>query len=246
VKRLSAVFALVVIFLWLPLALTLRKGFSVQGMERLFANHDLLSSLNQSLLLAAVSALVATIMGTLTAFALPRLSPAWRRRFETTLLLPLLLPEIALGLALLVWFVKIGVNFGWGTLVAGHVGFCFTYSTLVMKANIESLDKSLIDAARDLGASTRSVLRHALLPQLIPGLVASLATSFALSLDDFLISFFIKGMDQVTLPIKIFSMLRLSVGVEIYTLSLFLCGISILGVLVSQLCFKRNRSQLSH
>lgn len=242
-NALGVVFAAVIIFLWLPLALTLRKGFSVEGVERLLANHDLLSALSQSLLLASVSALLATAMGTLTAFALPRLSKNWRARFETMLLVPLLLPEIALGLALLVWFVKLGANFGWGTLIAGHVGFSFTYATLVMKANIESLDRSLVDAARDLGAPNRAVLRHALIPQLLPGLVASLATSFALSLDDFLISFFIKGMDQVTLPIKIFSMLRLSVGVEIYTLSLFLCGISILGVLVSQLCFKKNLSR---
>ncbi len=242
-RLLSAVFTGVIIFLWLPLVLTLRKGLSLEGVDRLLANHDLLSSLQQSLLLAGASAVIATAMGTLTALALPRLSKAWRGRFETLLLVPLLLPEIALGLALLVWFVKIGANFGWGTLIAGHVGFSFTYATLVMKANIESLDRSLIDAARDLGAPNRAVFRHALLPQLLPGLIASFATAFALSLDDFLISFFIKGMDQVTLPIKIFSMLRLSVGVEIYTLSLFLCGISILGVLVSQLCFKKNRSR---
>jgi spermidine/putrescine transport system permease protein len=242
-KALGLVFTVVIFFLWLPLALTLRKGLSMEGVERLLANHDLLSALKQSLLLASASAVLATAMGTLTAFALPRLSKNWRARFETLLLVPLLLPEIALGLALLVWFVKIGANFGWGTLIAGHVGFSFTYATLVMKANIESLDRSLIDAARDLGAPNRAVFRHALLPQLLPGLVASVATSFALSLDDFLISFFIKGMDQVTLPIKIFSMLRLSVGVEIYTLSIFLCGISILGVLVSQLCFKKNLSR---
>jgi|GEM_PF-3555722 len=243
-KRLFPVFLLVVVFLWLPLALTLRKGFSHEGLERLINNHDLLSSLNQSLVLALVSSLIATLMGTLTAFALPSFSRFWRKRFETLLLLPLLLPEIALGLALLVWFVKIGLNFGWGTLVMGHVGFCFTYATLIMKANIETLDRSLLDAARDLGASTSSVFRHALLPQLLPGLIASFATCFALSLDDFLISFFIKGMDQMTLPIKIFSMLHLKIGLEIYTLSLFLCGISIVGVLVSQLCFKRNRSAL--
>ncbi|MEO5666688.1 MAG: hypothetical protein ABIR96_01380, partial [Bdellovibrionota bacterium] len=126
-KRLFTVFAVVGIFMWLPLVLTLRKGFSVLGVQRLLANHDLLSALNQSLGLALVSAVIATLMGTLTAFALPQLTRRSRERFETLLLLPLLLPEIALGLALLVWFVKIGASFGWTTLIAGHVGFCFTY-----------------------------------------------------------------------------------------------------------------------
>ncbi len=137
-KRLALVFALLAAFLWTPLVLTLRKGFSWEGVRRLLDNHDLISSLNTSLVLAASSAALATLMGTLTAFALPRVSERWRQRFENLLFLPLLLPEIALGLALLVWFVKLGVDFGWGTLVAGHVGFCFTYATLVSKAWTEA------------------------------------------------------------------------------------------------------------
>jgi spermidine/putrescine transport system permease protein len=241
VKYLFVCFSFVILLLWGPLLITLQKGMSFEGVERLLANHDLIHSLNQSLFLASVSALIATLAGTLTAFALPKLNMAWKARIETLLFLPLLMPEISLGLALLVWFVKLGVPFGWTTLILGHIGFCFTYATLVMKANIETLDTHLIDAARDLGATKRHVLRHALWPQLLPGWIASFAVCFSLSLDDFLISFFIKGMDQVTLPIKVFSMLRLSVGIEIYTLSLFLCGVSVLAVLISQLCFKKTQ-----
>ena len=107
-----------------------------------------------------------------------------------------------------------------------------------MKTRVEALDNALVDAAKDLGASRFHVLRHAIIPQVAPGLLASFLTCFSLSLDDFLISFFVKGLSQMTLPIQVYSMMKTRIGPEIYALSLILFCISLFAVLISQLWFK--------
>jgi len=234
-KLLTAIAAIIILFLWSPLVWVASKGLSIEAFSNLAARPDILMSLLQSVLLGIACAFLATLAGTFTAFALPAM-PAFRRKLVNAgLVFPMILPEIAMGLCFLVWFIKIGWPLGWSSLVASHVAFSFSYATLIMKTRVETLDRSLMDAAGDLGAGRLSVLRHALLPQLVPGLVASFVTCFSLSLDDFLISFFVKGIDQMTLPIQIYSMLKVKIGPEIYALSLILFCISLTGVLLSQL-----------
>ncbi len=215
----------------------------------MFSREDILQATLHSTLLALLSALLATLSGTLTAFALPAL-PSWKKRLvDTGLIFPMVLPEIAIGLSYLVCFIKLQWPLGWSSLLAAHFGFSFAYATLVMKTRVESLDHSLVDAARDLGARRLSQFRHALFPQLVPGILASLVTCFSLSFDDFLISFFTKGLDQMTLPIQIYSMMKIRMKEEIYALSLVLFCISMGLVLVSQLCLsskkKKSSAQLS-
>lgn len=117
-----------------------------------------------------------------------------------------------------------------------------------MKLRVDALDWSLVDAARDLGASDLETFKTAIFPQLIPAIGASVFTCFALSLDDFLISFFVKGLSQITLPIQIYGMLKLRIQPEIYALSLFLFCISLLGILLAKLCFrsKSPKTDLLH
>lgn len=232
-------------FLWMPLAVLLWKGLSLEAFSRLLNSSDVLSSFRNSLLLAAATALLTTGLGLVTAFALPRLSARLRAWMVGSLLLPLVLPEIAFGIAYLVWFRLLGIPLGWTTLLAAHFAFCFCYVVLVLKSSVAQLDDSLADAARDLGASPVMVFRHAILPQLWPGLIAGAMMAFSLSLDDFLITFFVKGIDQLTLPIKLYSMMRLRLGVEVYALSVVLFGISVLSVVVTQLWFIRSEKRKS-
>lgn len=228
------------VFLWAPLLFVLGKGASPDAFQKLFLSNEILTSLEHSALLAGGTAFLCTLFGLAIAFALPALSPRLRSFVAGSLLLPMVLPEIAFGLAYLVWYQTLGLSLGWGTLLFSHVGFALCYSVLVLRGSVSRLDSSLADAARDLGAGPLAIFRHAILPQVMPGLIASAFLAFSLSLDDFLITFFVKGIDQITLPIKIFSMMRLRLGPEVYALSVLLFGISLVSVLMAQLWFKKS------
>lgn len=239
-KALRAYVWLVLAFLWAPLLVVLWKGANMEAFTRLFANPELIASFKNSLLLGGAAALLTTLMGLATAFALPQFSEKTRAWIASSLLLPLVLPEIAFGLAHLVWYQSIRFPLGWTTLLLSHFAFTFSYSVLVLKTSVSQLDSSLVDAAKDLGAPVLSIFRHAIFPQLVPGIMASLMMAFSLSLDDFLISFFVKGIDQMTLPIKVYSMMRLRAGPEIYALSVVLFGISFFTVVISQLWYQKS------
>lgn len=233
----------VLIFLWAPLLAVLWRGLSPSAFSQLLTNSEVIEAFTNSLLLATGAATLSTVIGLATAFALPALKPRLRRWVLGSLLLPLVLPEIAFGIAYLVWFRAAGIPAGWGTLLLAHFAFTFSYVVLVLKSGVGSLDHSLSEAARDLGAPPLTVFRHSIWPQLVPSLVAGAMMAFSLSLDDFLISFFVKGIDQMTLPVKLYSMMRLRIGPEIYALSVVLFGFSCASVLITQVWLYRSRSR---
>jgi len=239
--KLSA--GLVFAFLWAPLAMTLSRGFSQQALRDLLANEEILLAFRNSVFLALASAFLAVLAGSMTAAALPRMPGLGKRLMGSGLIFPMLLPEVSFALALMVWCIKIGLPLGWLSMGLGHFSYLFPFATLIMKGHFETLDQSLLDAVRDLGGQSWALLRHGVLPQIVPGLVASFTTCFLLSLDDFFVSFFLKGVDQMTLPIKIYSMLRMSVGPEIYALSLVLFCLSLAAVLLSQLWWQQKNQR---
>ena len=240
-KLLRAYTWALLVFLWAPLLAVLYKGLSPAAFAKLLANTEVVVSFRNSLFLAAGAACLSLLFGLATAFALPHLSSRLRRWMLGSLLLPLVLPEIAFGLAYLVCYRTAGIPLGWTTLLLSHFAFTFCYVVLVLKNGVARLDPSLADAARDLGAGPFTVFRHAILPQLVPSLVAGAMMAFSLSLDDFLISFFVKGVDQLTLPVKVFSMMRLGIGPEIYALSVVLFGFSFLSVIITQVWLYRSQ-----
>lgn len=242
-KWLRAYTVLLLAFLWAPLLAVLWKGASISAFTKLFAHTEILSSFRNSVMLAAATALVTVGGGLATAFALPLLPSRARRWVMGSLLLPLVLPEIAFGIAYLAWFRASGIPLGWITLLLAHAAFTFSYVVLVLRPGVAKLDPSVADAARDLGASPFSAFRHGILPQLLPSILAGGMMAFSLSLDDFLVSFFVKGIDQLTLPVKLFSMLRLGVGEEIYALAVLLFGISILSVVITQVWLQRAQKE---
>jgi spermidine/putrescine transport system permease protein len=220
--------------IWAPLTLVLARGAQLEGLRILLERPEIWEAFVSSLGLALVSALAATLIGACAAALLPRLTGWTSRLLGAGLLFPMLLPEIALGLSLLVWFIQLGMPLGWMTLGLGHLAFSVSYATLVLKGHFEIFDRSILEAVRDLGGGRWSVLRHAIWPQIFPGLVAAFFTAFGLSLDDFLVTFFVKGIDQMTLPVRIYGMIKVRLGPEIYSLSLLLFCISVTAVLLSQ------------
>lgn len=240
-KWLKAYFWLLLAFLWAPLLMVLAKGSSLSAFETLLRNTEVMRAFQSSLLLALGTALISTALGLATAFALPAFPPSARAIFTGSLLLPLVLPEIAFGISYLVWYQQLGLAPGWGTLLLSHFAFTFCFVVIVLKTSVAKIDPSLSDSARDLGAGPFQVFRHALLPQLMPGIVAGAMMAFSLSLDDFLITFFVKGIDQLTLPVKIYSMMHLRLGPEIYALSVVLFTISLVSVIFTQLWYARSQ-----
>lgn len=243
-KILALFTALVLSFLLFPLLWVAQKGLSAEAFQRLASREDILEAATTSVLLGLVTATVATLFGTMIAFGLRHFRPSVSRDIQKTLTFPMVLPEIALALAYLVWFLEIGGGLGWSTLIIGHCGFSLGYATLIMKTRVDVFDTRIMDAARDLGAGAWGQLRHAVLPQLFPALMSSFLTCFSLSLDDFFISFFLKGLDQKLLPLQVFSMMRLKLAPEIFALSLVMICISLAGVVLSQL-WQTNKTRPS-
>ena len=215
---------------------TVWAGFSTRWYASLFSNAQLIASAKVSLQVAALSALIATINGTLAAFALERFG-AFRTRsvFVGSIYAPLVMPEVILGLSLLLIFVALGVDRGFWTIVAGHATFSMCFAAVVIRARLAGMDKSLEEAAMDLGAGPTMTFLRVVLPQLTPALVSAYMLAFILSLDDLVIASFTSGPGSTTLPMRIYSQVRLGVTPEINAMSSLLLAAVGLALLVSAL-----------
>lgn len=229
-------------FIWIPLFFVFARGLDPSAFQLLLARTDLINAFLQSLMLAIGASFLSTAMATISAFGIASLSTRSKSLVKTSLLLPMILPEVVFGLSYLVWFLKLGLSLGWLTLILGHIAFSFSYAVFVMQLSVEKMDWYRVDAARDLGANSWHIFRHAFLPQISPGLLASGLMVFSLSLDDYFISSFLKNLDQMTLPIQIFSMLRVRIGPEIYAMAVVLFCLSLLTVLSSQLWIEKSQN----
>ncbi len=204
---------------------------TIQGGERTrFFYPELNDALFRSVWIAAISAIIATILGTLMALALVRYKLKATGTLSTLLVLPLTTPEIVLGASLFTMFLdfsfQVGSNtitfpFGMITIVLAHVMFCMSYVTLTIKARMRGFDWRIEDAAQDLGATPRKAFFKVTLPLAIPGIFAAALLSFALSLDDFIITLFVNG-DVETFPIRVFGQSRTSIPPQVNILSTIL------------------------
>ncbi|MFV0280361.1 MAG: ABC transporter permease [Rhodoblastus sp.] len=220
---------------------TVWSGFSTCWYVSLLSNEQLLASARVSLQVAAVSAVIATVNGALAAFALERFG-AFRTRtlFVGAVYAPLVLPEVVLGLSLLLIFVAFGLDRGFWTIVAGHATFSMCFAAVVVRARLAGLDRSLEEAAMDLGAGPVSTFVRIVLPQLAPGLVSAFMLAFILSLDDLVIASFTSGPGWTTLPMRIYSQARLGVTPEINAISSLLLAAVGIALLVSGLAGRKR------
>lgn len=183
-------------------------GFTLHWYARLLERPDILRALRLSLIVATVSTLVATALGTLVALALARRPFRGQRLVEGGLYLPIVTPEIVAGIALLILFAALRIPLGVGTVLVAHTAFSLPFVAVVVLARLRGMDRSLEEAALVLGADEATAFRRVTLPLLAPGILAGALLAFTLSLDDFVITFFVAGPGSTTLPVLVYSMVR--------------------------------------
>ncbi|MCF0134372.1 MAG: ABC transporter permease [Blautia sp.] len=219
-------------------------GFSLQWYEKLFHNHAMMEALVNSLILAVTSVLVSAVIGTLGAVGLSRIH--WRSKgvLEYISILPLMIPEIILGMVLMAFFYLLGMPFGMLTLLISHTIFCVPYILMEVKASLAGMDKSLVEAARDLGAGSFRAFWDITLPLVMPAVLSGSLLAFAMSMDDVVISIFVNGPRTSTLPIKVYTQIKTGVTPEINALCTIMLGITILMILIYSLLKRlRNKKQ---
>ena len=197
------------------------SGFSLAWYGELFKDRAIFQALRNSLVLAAASSLAAALIGTLGAVGIAgiinqksQVSPARSRRYkilEYLSILPIMTPEIILGMVLLAFFSLLGLPLGMTTLILAHTCFCVPYVYLLVKARLAGLDRSYIEAARNMGAGNWQAFRDVLLPLVLPAVVSGIFLSFAMSFDDVIISIFVTGPNTNTLPIRIYTQIKTGV-----------------------------------
>lgn len=223
---------------------TVWGGFSTRWYGVLFSDGPLIAAALVSLRVALAAAAVATVLGTLAALALDRSGRfSGRGLFTGLVYAPMVMPEVITGLSLLLLFVGIGLDRGIGTIVIAHATLATGFVTVVVGARLKGLDRSLEEAAADLGASPMRVFATITLPLVAPALAAGFLLAFTLSLDDLVIASFVSGPGATTLPMRLYSQIRLGVNPEINAASTLLVGTVTLVVLTaSWLTGRRGRA----
>jgi spermidine/putrescine transport system permease protein len=227
----AAYLALIYAFFYVPLGLVFCysfnyskyvsdwNGFSLRWYEALFHNASLLDAALNSLLVAVCAASLGTLTGTVTALAIQRYRFFGRKALHAAVLMLTVLPDLVMGIALLIMFIAVHMELGFLTLLLAHTAMCAPFVTVTVRARLVEFDEYLIEAARDLGASEGGAFRHVLLPLAAPAVAAGWLLSFTLSMDDVLISTFTTGPTFEVLPVKIYSMVKLGVKPDINALS---------------------------
>jgi spermidine/putrescine transport system permease protein len=213
-------------------------GFSTQWYTRLAGNTELLNAARNSLLVGLVTTVVATVIGTLTAIAMERYRFKLRTAFDANLYLPIVIPEIVMGISLLLFFNQalfpflqnvfgIRATTGLHTITVSHIAFDIPFVYVIVRARLADFDRTLEEAAADLGADEWKTFQRITLPLLMPGIIGGALLAFTLSLDDYLITVFTKGIQEQTMPLYIYSLVRRGVTPEINALSSILLAGSI-------------------
>jgi putrescine transport system permease protein len=223
------------------------SGFSLRWYAELFADKELLAAARLSLLIAALTATAAVVVGTWAGYVLVRMG-----RFRGFVLYigmlsaPLVIPEVVLGISLLLMFVELGELLGWPsgngifTIWVGHVTLCMAYVAIIIQSRIRDLDRSLEEAALDLGATPLTVFFKITLPLIAPALLAAWLLAFTLSLDDVVVASFLSGPGYTTLPLEVFSRVRLGLKPEINALAtLFILIVGILVLVANRMQWRK-------
>jgi spermidine/putrescine transport system permease protein len=205
------------------------QGFTLKHWADLFGPAGLGDALRTSLQLAALATVVSTALGTLLALALVRYQFFGRRAANFLIVIPMATPEIVMGASLLSLFLIYGLTLGFTTLLIAHVMFCISFVVVVVRSRLIGFDRSLEEAARDLGADPFTTFRLVTLPLIMPGIVAAALLAFALSIDDFVVSNFNSGT-TVTFPLYIFGAAQRGIPVQVYGIATLLFGLTVVAM----------------
>ncbi|CAG1007600.1 Inner membrane ABC transporter permease protein YdcV [Burkholderiales bacterium] len=205
-------------------------GFTLDWYRKLLENDEMIAAAGNSLLIALVASLVSTALGTMAGVAMHR----YRLRLLPVLVLaPIAIPEILMGVALLIFFVLLNFTLGLVSVALAHIAFCIGFVAIVVRARLAGMDESLIEAARDCGATPWQAFVRVTLPLIMPGVAAGALMAFTLSIDDFVISFFTAGAGTVTLPLQIYSMIKIAVTPEVNAVSTLLMLLTLVLIVVA-------------
>lgn len=195
------------------------EGFTINWYHVLFHDQQILLATKNTLIIALVSTLFATIIGTMAALAMQRYRFPGYNASETLMYIPIVIPEVVMGISLLVLFVLLKFTLGLVTITLSHIAFNVPFVALVVRARLHGYDNAIDEAAMDLGANELTTFRRVTLPTIMPGVLSGAMLALTLSLDDYVITYFTAGPGSTTLPLRVFSMVRFMVTPEINALS---------------------------
>ena len=256
-KKLGKIYmALVLFFLYVPIFVlivfsfnetksrSVFSGFTLEWYERLFKNEIIISSLINTIIIAVVASIAATILGTLAAIGINSMRKVPKAIVLNVTNMPVINPEIVTGVSLMLLFVffaaRMNFEFGFGTLLIAHITFNVPYVILNVMPKFKQMDPNLFEAAQDLGCSPFSALYKVILPEIMPGIVSGFLMSFTFSLDDFVVSYFTSGSTSQTLPITIYSMTRRKISPEINALSTLIFIVVVIVLIVKNIIENRQ------
>ena len=216
---------------------TVWGGWTLDWYQKMAKNRGLLEALKNSLILASLSSGAAGIIGTLGAVGMARIQWKSKGAIEYISTIPIMIP----GMVFMAFFAMLGLPFGMVTLVLGHTTFCVPYVFMMVKSSLVGIDRSLGEAAKDLGASERRAFFDITLPLIMPAVISGMLLAFAMSLDDVVISIFVTGARTNTLPIRIYTQLKSGVTPEINALCTIMLAVTFLLVVASRLLGSRGR-----
>lgn len=218
------------------------RGFTLDNYVKAWHNASLIDALTNSITIALIATVFATILGALSALLMWRFRFPFKAPYEGFMALPIVIPEICMGVALLLFFVNSGmmdffVGTPWpinlGNIVIAHVSFCFPFVAVVVRSRLVGFNRQLEEASKDLGATEWQTFWQILVPYMKPGLIAGALLAFTLSLDDFVITFFTSGPETVTFPVKVYSLVRRGVSPEINAASTVLIVITVVATVIA-------------
>jgi spermidine/putrescine transport system permease protein len=209
------------------------ESFSLRWYGVLFQDAAMMTALKNSMIVAVTATLLSTVFGTMVALAMERHTFPGKTAFDALLYLPIIIPDIAMAVMLLLFFVMAQFGLSLMTIIISHIAFDISFVAIVVRARLVGFDRSLEEAAQDLGANELQTFWHVTLPLLMPAILGGALLAFTLSLDDFVITFFTAGVGSTTLPLRIYSMVKLGVTPEINAISTLLLGASMTLVMLS-------------
>ena len=209
-------------------------GFSFKWYALLFEDDAVWHALKNSLIVAFSATITSTIMGAFAAFALYRYKTTWQKVNYSLIYAPLVVPDLLIGMSLLVFFVALNMHLSLFTIYIAHTTFCLSYVTMVLLARLQNFDYSIIEAAQDLGASFSFITRKVLIPSLAPGIISAALLSFTISIDDYIITSFVAGPGSSTLPIYVYGMIKFGSTPIINALSTLLLIVTFITIFITQ------------
>ena len=245
---------LVLLFFYLPLIImtvnsfnasrygVVWSGFTFKWYLKLLSDHEILNAFLRSLIIGTSSMLASMVLGTIAAFCIYQYRSKLQIFQQILIYVQLGIPDILMGISLLLFFIAINMRLGMITIFIAHVTFCISYVTMVVLGRFQDFDYSLIESARDLGAGWFVITRRILIPFLSPGIIAGGLLAFTLSIDDFVITFFVTGVGSSTLPVYIYSMIKHGTPIIINALSVIFLVVTFIVVLISQLILSKKET----